>query len=103
MPLVRFIGGTSPSDNTEVIRLNPDEEGFERLLLRGDPEFKEVTGDELRAIASAYEVEIKPDEDEDPAVVSDSPRAPIITGTGTTPQSTTFQAGSPPSSPRSSE
>jgi hypothetical protein len=59
VPLVRFIGGASPSDNTEYIRLNPDDEGRERLLVRGNPDFMEISGDELRQISSHYEVEVE--------------------------------------------
>lgn len=100
MPLIRFIGGAHPSDATDRIRLHPDEQGVDRFLVRGDPEFMEVSGEELRQIAAHYEVEIKSEEEqqETDSGAADAPVArPDLPHLGDRPSLSPLGSGPPPS------
>jgi hypothetical protein len=61
MPLVRVLGGESRSDNTERIKLQDAADGQPREITVGDPDYYEVSGDELLQLASSFEVEVKPE------------------------------------------
>lgn len=95
MPRVKFIGGASREDNTEIIKLADADDGTPRHIYRGG-EAVEVTHEELKQLASGYEVQVIEDE-------SASSSSPLVdsdesSGPGTVPPtgaSTASSAGSP--------
>jgi hypothetical protein len=75
VPLVQVLGGLERTDNTASIRLSPDDNGNERLIEVGGAPM-EVTDQELRNIASNYEVAILEDAPVSTAAPAGAPSAP---------------------------
>jgi hypothetical protein len=61
VPLVQVLGGLERTDNTAYIRLHPDDAGSERIAQVGGAPVQ-VSPEELRNIASNYEVVVLEDD-----------------------------------------
>lgn len=86
-PFVRLLGTGDPRDALAVGRARIDDEnGAPRYLVVGDPEFHEVSGDELRRLVGSFEVEIRPDEPDSEPPPQDPPAAPAGSFASFTPQ-----------------
>lgn len=75
MPLVAYLGNSTPQDNTEVISLNPGPDGAPRSIVLGGRAL--LSGTELRAVAANYQVQVIEDIDE-----SDPDKIPTEMPTG---------------------
>lgn len=80
MPLVKYIGNSTPHDLTGAIRLKDDEDGTPRELVLGGPAV-DVDGEEIQSIAAnGYQVEfIEPGSDEDDSQESSADPAVQVT------------------------
>jgi hypothetical protein len=56
MPLVQYVGNASAQDNTEVINLDPAEDGTSRSITRGSRGL--VSGQELRNLVGNYQIQV---------------------------------------------
>lgn len=64
MPLVKYVGNSTPQDNTEIVSLKNSAEGEQRsITLNGAP--VEVSGEELLVLAGQIQLEVLPDDYKD--------------------------------------